>query len=50
MPLPNIGKDKCAKGAKSPDAPKDPCSYITGIIDLLKREIKKLTKLNLTPE
>ncbi|OQC43038.1 MAG: hypothetical protein BWX61_01322 [Bacteroidetes bacterium ADurb.Bin035] len=48
-PLPINGNERCAKGAKSPDAPSEPCSYTTGCISLFKKYINRSTVSNLTP-
>ena len=39
MPFPINASDKWANGAKSPEAPREPDSYITGKISLLKKKI-----------
>ena len=36
-PKPKRGNAKCASGAKSPEAPNDPCSNMTGRISSLKK-------------
>ena len=38
-PKPKRGNAKCASGAKSPEAPNDPCSNMTGRISSLKKSI-----------
>ena len=44
-PKPKRGNAKCASGAKSPEAPNDPCSNMTGRISSLKKSIN-LNKIN----
>ena len=49
-PKPKRGNAKCASGAKSPEAPNDPCSNMTGRISLLKKSINLNTVSHCTPE
>src|SRR5664280_1922527 len=40
-PIPRRGSTRCASGARSPEAPRDPCSYTTGVIPSLKKSISR---------
>ena len=50
FPSPINGKNKCDKGAKSPDAPTDPFSGTTGIISFSTINKIRSTTSKVTPE
>ena len=49
-PRPRSGRHMCASGERSPDAPKEPCSYTTGMMLLLNISTRRSTVMSCTPE
>ena len=49
-PIPRRGSTRCASGARSPEAPRDPCSYTTGVIPSLKKSINRCIVATWTPD
>ena len=49
-PRPRSGRLRWARGARSPDAPKDPCWYTTGRMSLLNMSRSRWTVMICAPE